>query len=208
MPNWCENSLSVIGEKEEIKRFYEKGLEISPYKNQGQWSLFPYYPYPGEWDYDWCCENWGTKWDIDFEDYGIAEIEGDAFSACFETAWAPPVEWLKKVQGDYPELKFRLEYSEDGMEFRGVAYTVDINNKAKIVDIELPWVNRYGGKVKFSGIVWDCEAGTELPNEVVIEVGSIDDDFHEEGADLLSEEYGFCVYAFDYEIVHRNEDEL
>ena len=26
--------------------------------------LIGLYPYKGEWDYDWCVEHWGTKWDL------------------------------------------------------------------------------------------------------------------------------------------------
>ena len=62
MPNWCGNSLKVIGEEKEIRRFFETGITISVEKNgelTETWSLEPYYPYPdGKWDYHWCVEHW------------------------------------------------------------------------------------------------------------------------------------------------------
>ena len=207
MPNWCENYLSVIGNKEEVRKFYEKGLEESPYKKQGTWSLFPYHPYLGEWNYDWCCDNWGTKWDIDFMDYGEANLYDDIFTACFETAWAPPIDWLMKVQNDYPTLKFDLEYSESGTQFRGQAYTIQEGDYVGIIDNELEWINPFGGKVKFTNIAWDQE-NAELPKEVTLEVDEIDSDFDIDGADLLSDEYGYLVKSYSYEILTRNEDEL
>ena len=41
-----------------------------------------------EWSYDWCCRNWGTKWDLnspncELKDNGIIILDGT-------TAWSPP----------------------------------------------------------------------------------------------------------------------
>ena len=81
MPNWCENCLEVIGDENEIKRFCETGLTTVANKDgeiEQEWSLLPYYPYPdGKWDYDWCVDNWGTKWDVDEP---IHECNGDSRS--------------------------------------------------------------------------------------------------------------------------------
>jgi hypothetical protein len=207
MPNWCKNSLSVKGEKQEVKRFYEKGLETSPGRNNGTWNLYPYYPYPGEWNYDWCCKNWGTKWNILMDEYDEAKIADEKFVAAFHSAWTPPVEWLKKVQKDYPKLQFELTYNENGMQYKGRAYTVCNEDSVVIIDQELPWINPYCGKVRFYDIKWDSTRDN-LPIETVLEVYEIETDFDEEGAELLSNEYGSCVYSFSYEIIHRNEDYL
>lgn len=134
MPNWCENSLSVIGSKKEINRFYKKGTKLDEDGTES-WSLKPYYPYPdGEWDYDWCVDNWGTKWDI-IKPHVF--FEENKISICFLSAWAPPVKWLKKIQSDYPDLSFKLLYLEPGMNFTGIAYTkLDrIHNTAFIYEI-------------------------------------------------------------------------
>lgn len=72
--------------------------------------------------YDWCIGNWGTKWDVQ----AVLEDEGaDYLEYSFQSAWSPPVEWLKKLAQDYPRLLFRLKYEEDGVGFVGVATAKD-----------------------------------------------------------------------------------
>lgn len=66
--------------------------------------------------YDWAVANWGTKWDvtdIEFEDYG------NYATFTFQTAWSPPVEFLKNICEKYPLLDFYLVYSEAGCAFEG-----------------------------------------------------------------------------------------
>ena len=111
MPNWCENNLSVTGEKNEVKRFYEKGLEKCLDNIEGEWRLFPYYPNDNQRDYGWCRKNWGTCSDIDLSNYPSIILEDGMFYVSFETAWRPPVKWLQKVQADYPTLNFELSYN-------------------------------------------------------------------------------------------------
>lgn len=45
----------------------------------------------------------------------------------FDSAWAPPMEWLAQVGPQFPELSFRLWYAEGGCDFAGV-YTVEDAN--------------------------------------------------------------------------------
>jgi hypothetical protein len=67
--------------------------------------------------YDWCITNWGTKWDARVEDY----IDDDAKEVYvyFETAWSPPVEFLKWFAEQYPDVTFLNEYDEEGCSFEG-----------------------------------------------------------------------------------------
>ena len=39
----------------------------------------------------------------------------------FDSAWAPPINWLEVVAQLFPKLKFTLKYDEPGMGFMGVA---------------------------------------------------------------------------------------
>lgn len=64
-------------------------------------------------------------------------------------------------------------------------------------------------KVRFFDIDWDLEdlnnrekkeVLSYLPTQPIIEVDD-DVDINEEGADILADHYGYCVYDFDYEIV-------
>jgi hypothetical protein len=65
--------------------------------------------------YDWCCANWGTKWDV--ESYS-AEINDGVLEASFDSAWSPPLEAYVTLE----ELGFEVEamYYESGMGFCGV----------------------------------------------------------------------------------------
>jgi hypothetical protein len=69
--------------------------------------------------YDWCVSNWGTKWDIGGSDqYGEkAELNGNSFTARFDSAWSPPLAAYEKLT----ELGFYITayYAEFGMQFCG-----------------------------------------------------------------------------------------
>jgi hypothetical protein len=81
--------------------------------------------------YEWCLKKWGTKWDVPHSQvYLNAEEEDqdkdtDVWEASFDTAWGPPVEWVEHVSKNFPELLFRIEYSEMGMWFAGYATYID-----------------------------------------------------------------------------------
>ncbi|MAH51402.1 hypothetical protein CMI37_36640 [Candidatus Pacearchaeota archaeon] len=117
MPNWCENRLVVRGEKEDMTKFLKV---INDKTTRSQNLLNAFIPAPSDEEdlYHWHIENWGTKWDVDFED---ATIEDDYAEFSFDSAWGPPVVWLEKVAKKYPKLKFSLKYEEPGMDFIGCA---------------------------------------------------------------------------------------
>jgi hypothetical protein len=68
--------------------------------------------------YHWCIDHWGTKWDATAT---LVETPPGFLAYRFETAWSPPVKWLKKVAADFPSLRFVLQYDEPGMGFAGIA---------------------------------------------------------------------------------------
>lgn len=72
--------------------------------------------------YDWRVARWSTKWDIDLEAPWSLSEDGDRIEAVqtFDTAWAPPERFLRKIAPDFPELTFRLEFGEPGCDFGGV----------------------------------------------------------------------------------------
>ncbi len=112
MPNWCTNFFIVEGEG--VEQFVEDT------KNEmGQFSFNVLVPLPEDqkenW-YDWQVENWGTKWDTESR-FTIHE-DGSA-SAAMQTAWSPPIAWVRAVAKLYPHLTFTLEYEEIGMLFAG-----------------------------------------------------------------------------------------
>lgn len=66
--------------------------------------------------YDWCVENWGTKWPPDVE-----SIEGskDHLSISGMSAWGPPSALIAYITAKYP-VEAYLSYQEDGMCFAGI----------------------------------------------------------------------------------------
>lgn len=61
--------------------------------------------------YDWNISNWGTKWDaseVEFHDY-----EPDHKRYTFSTAWSPPLEVLKSLSEQHPNLWIELEWEEE-----------------------------------------------------------------------------------------------
>lgn len=133
MPNWCSNTLTLKHEDPAmIKRVTE---------SVGRGELFAeFVPVPEElkitagtmtadeavqakknmeshgyanW-YDYCVNEWGTKWDVDAD---IHLATDNSVDLSFESAWSPPIGWYEKMMG----LGFYVDayYYEPGMNFCG-----------------------------------------------------------------------------------------
>lgn len=64
--------------------------------------------------YEWCCENWGTKWPAS----GVEKEEFDSVvHYYFETAWSPPITLISKLSKKFPKLKFELHAEEPGNDY-------------------------------------------------------------------------------------------
>lgn len=108
MPNWCMNNVTFTHEDpEQIKRVK------AAVSDQNLFETFV--PPEGEWDYFWCVENWGTKWDASHAD--ILNEDKNEIELMFDTAWGPPLAFYDKMV----ELGFTVEgnYHEPGMCFIG-----------------------------------------------------------------------------------------
>jgi hypothetical protein len=71
----------------------------------------------GNW-YDYCVNEWGTKWDVggDGQEVDITE-DGTMLTTYFDSAWSPPIGAYEKLQ----DMGFGVEamYYEPGMAFAG-----------------------------------------------------------------------------------------
>jgi hypothetical protein len=67
--------------------------------------------------YDFCVNEWGTKWDIGGGDASVDDIEGGLMLG-FDSAWSPPIGAYEKLM----EQGFEIEamYYEPGMAFAGI----------------------------------------------------------------------------------------
>ena len=70
----------------------------------------------GNW-YDFCVNEWGTKWDVGGDDGVLNDIDGGIIVS-FDSAWAPPCAAYEKLH----EMGFKIlaMYYEPGMAFAGV----------------------------------------------------------------------------------------
>jgi hypothetical protein len=142
MPNWCNNYLEIehddpemitrakaafiegkllaefcpvpeslhivagfVGDPIEQKKLEEdtaRNLEVHGY---GNW-------------YDYCVNEWGTKWDVGGDGYEPSDRGPNATAMSFDSAWAPPIAAMEKFQA----LGFlvTLYYYESGMCFAGI----------------------------------------------------------------------------------------
>ena len=120
MPNWCFNSLQVEGPREKIDELIEKANHMGDEEEPTPYcmSFKNFLPYPnGEWDYNWCVDNWGTKWDAC--DPYLEDGGGQDILYSFNTAWSPPTPVVEKMIKMYPELSFKMYYEEPGCDFQG-----------------------------------------------------------------------------------------
>ena len=112
MPNWCENLMILEhpdpAQMTSVRQAIEQGNlfnYIKPMPNFGDdpeanKAAFGY----EDW-YDFCCTEWGTKWDIRHQDCHFQDETEETMAVVFDTAWSPPV-------GIYQELHkrgFRVE---------------------------------------------------------------------------------------------------
>ena len=69
--------------------------------------------------YDFCVNEWGTKWDIGGDDYNAPQQDGpNKITMSFDSAWAPPTAAMDKMMD--MGFSVRLYYYESGMCFAGI----------------------------------------------------------------------------------------
>lgn len=132
MPNCSSIALIVKsnGSKEserDLANFFERvhALKDSTDKNKGIFNAFLPVPdelyYHDQRLYDWACSNWGTKWDVLYEE--IKFVADNHMT--FETVGHLPIKWLEVVSKEYTRLVFGIAYSEQRMVFAAVAEMQD-----------------------------------------------------------------------------------
>ena len=143
MPNWCFNTLEVVGRPREVDAF--RKLFEAKDREGNMHPLTNIYPSPAclrtpvtgdeaekafemlaemnghDW-YDWNVLHWGTNLDIDLQDVS-ENHDSDAKTMVvtyqFDSAWSPPTNWLDFASVKFPLLEFYLEYNEEGSGLSG-----------------------------------------------------------------------------------------
>ena len=139
MPNWCQNEVLIMADKEgsteEIKHFLETCFKegeivfskIIPYPESApsredepedfmESLKHPFAKWYNDFGYDWCIETWGTKWEATQQDN---DFFPDEIQLQFDTAWSPPQGIHDKIKEMLPSCSISWFYREDGMELSG-----------------------------------------------------------------------------------------
>jgi len=68
--------------------------------------------------YDWCVNEWGTKWDVGADGQPAIDNDTNTLVLNFDSAWAPPIQAYEKLF--YMGFKILAYYYEPGMAFAGI----------------------------------------------------------------------------------------
>ena len=131
MPNYCDNMVTLRhADKAKVDALDAELSQKHPNGYGSNGCLFNHLrPNPsGEWDYNWSCENWGSKWDASIIDW--ERRDDNEIWVSFESAWSPPttlyeylvdedweVEALYYEPGQGYAGQFTTEYGDDYYEY-------------------------------------------------------------------------------------------
>jgi hypothetical protein len=120
MPNWCSNYLQIKGDPQQVADLLD-GFANADSDSDSVDFLAKHAPLSsGDWDYSTAIDEWGTKWDL--SNFHAGYTSGDTGALVrFESAWAPPVEGIRRVSEKFPLLVFGMSWMENGMCFYGYA---------------------------------------------------------------------------------------
>jgi hypothetical protein len=146
MPNWCDNQITITGPNSVI----DKIEKIVKEEKDGDGLLNFMSPMPTELDgtmapssasdkpqpmiegfdnwYDWRCENWSTKWEVN-EFYGVDRqhlndsLDESTISFGFSSAWSPPINayqtFIMNMSEKNLDVSVKAYYYEGGCDFMG-----------------------------------------------------------------------------------------
>jgi hypothetical protein len=107
MPNWVRNKLFIHGNSDKVKQctldIADNGEHISFEK------ILPKPKDIGDGWYDWCIENWSTKWDVN------ETFEDENGYICFDTAWSTPALVILHLSEKYNDLSFEVLYADEDL---------------------------------------------------------------------------------------------
>jgi hypothetical protein len=141
MPNWCLNEINIYAkdddEEGQLKQFVKECFEdgkinfekIIPYPDNApsrenqpedikERMNHPFAKWYNDFGYDWCIENWGTKWGAAQQDNDLSTYPDEA-TLTFQTAWGPPRGIYDAIIKRYPSLSISWFYKEEGMRVSG-----------------------------------------------------------------------------------------
>ena len=164
MPNWCENEITITGNKEVIDELLIHAKMPTEGVEDPKFLMGALVPMPSvEFDnwYDWRVEHWGTKWDFNQHsiDLQISQLNPTTTQVYFytDTAWAPPLEFWKALTKKYKGLRVENYYCEEGVGFVGIAKFKDGKMRNKEMQITSQLYEKAGATLVNGAVDWDIE---------------------------------------------------
>ena len=100
--------------------------------------------------YEWCNDNWNTKWNACGYDENTDYSDSDFI--WFQTAWSAPIPFIKKLSEMYPNIELTLEFADEDlgqncgeMKFKG----------GDIIEEYIPHTGKEA--MEFAAKVWDYD---------------------------------------------------
>jgi len=120
MPNHCYQSVEIRGPRNLVQYIYHQLTQHGRFCD----AVIPLPIEHAVKSYDWCWDNWGTKWDVmdiqvtnGVNDLGVERDGDEWFSFQCWTAWGPPIPvWERLVALG---LEVDADYEDEGMMFAG-----------------------------------------------------------------------------------------
>jgi hypothetical protein len=126
MPNWCSNTITIKGSKENIRRIKDMMESIEKKSESNLFQTLVGYPdhmtegeYQQKW-YDTNVTNWGTKWDVSYDD-SFPQYSDEEIVLSPDTAWSPPIGFGTILAKLY-QVDVELYYTEPGCDFCGKTF--------------------------------------------------------------------------------------
>lgn len=178
MPNWCDNTVSITGTEEVIKRLEEfVGRPLDSHDEKVDEPIFAlanikpstpdldpkYAMFPTKGEDDWWSNNvnsWGTKWDVFGEGVYKSRDEGKV-SYSFQSAWSPPTPVIERLSEIFPEVRIEFSYYETGMDFWGI----EIYENGELVSEESGELSHKALTEKLKMDCWQCEEYGDSPDD-------------------------------------------
>jgi hypothetical protein len=145
MPNWCNNSIRINGDKKMISTLVRVIENTKDGEDRVFQSLigYPDHMTKADYDKDWYDTNigwFGTKWDVSYSSCNM-EYDETEIRLYPDTAWSPPIEFLTNLVKQYEGIEAYIFYSEGGIGFSGETKIYrDEDGHISVDDSEYPYL--------------------------------------------------------------------
>lgn len=99
-----------------------KELGIESFEDLGNTYLNNIIQYGCDSWYDWCCKNWGTKWNSS----GALIVDDNTYE--FETAWSTPYNVLVELSKQFPNSRISVDYADEDIGNNCGSYILENGN--------------------------------------------------------------------------------